>query len=157
MKIQEFKNHLKSLETIQFILPNGEFIPEHFHITEIGKKTKHFIDCGNTIRKESFITFQLWYANDYEHRLSPHKLFKIINASEPLFDNENLEIEVEYQTNLTIGIFGLEFQEGIFYLTPKYTTCLATDYCGIPRKKTKISLRDLNKINSCCSTNSNNC
>ncbi len=157
MNIQEFKDYLKSLKSIQFALPNGKLIPEHFHITEMGKKTKHFIDCGNTIRKESLISFQLWYANDYEHRLTPEKLFKIIAASEPLFENENLELEVEYQTDLTIGIFGLEFRDGIFQFTEKYTTCLATDHCGIPTEKLKVPLKNLGKTNSCCSPESNCC
>ncbi|GIV44904.1 MAG: hypothetical protein KatS3mg035_2027 [Bacteroidia bacterium] len=157
MKIQEFIQHLQNLETLRFALPNGKLIPEHFHITEIGKKSKHFVDCGNTIRKENKISFQLWYASDYEHRLSPTKLLKIIKIAEPIFQNENLEIEVEYQTDLTIGIFDLTFKEGIFYLTEKYTTCLATDHCGIPTEKIKVPLKNLGKKNSCCSNESNGC
>ncbi len=150
MNIQELKNSLKELETLQFALPNGKLIPEYFHITEMGKKTKHFIDCGNVIRQESLINFQVWYAQDYDHRLSIFKLNKIISASEPLFDNENLEIEVEYQLDMSIGIFGLELKEGIFHLTPKETTCLANDHCGIPSEKMKVSLKDLSQSNNEC-------
>ena len=157
MKIIDFKNSLIYLNKIQFALPNGKLIPEYFHITEMGKKTKNYIDCGNTIREEKYISFQIWYAQDYDHRLSNEKLLKIITASEPLFQNENLEIEVEYQLDMSIGIFGLDLKNNIFHLIPKETTCLANDHCGIPPEKMKISLKDLQSSNSCCTPNSSCC
>lgn len=46
MKLSEAKSKLKQLEKIAFQLPNGDLVPTHFHVTEIGKVTKHFIDCG---------------------------------------------------------------------------------------------------------------
>ena len=63
MTLSEIKNHLKHLETIAFQLPNGELVPKHFHVTEVGKISKHFIDCGGTVRTENVINFQLWEAN----------------------------------------------------------------------------------------------
>ena len=30
----------------RFILPDGDQIPAHYHITEVGHVTKRFIDCG---------------------------------------------------------------------------------------------------------------
>ena len=81
MNISEIKNHLKNLETIAFELPNGSLVPEHFHVTEVGEVTKHFIDCGGTIRHEKVANFQLWSADDYNHRLHPEKLVKIIELS----------------------------------------------------------------------------
>ncbi|MGA8855051.1 MAG: DUF6428 family protein, partial [Christiangramia sp.] len=48
MKLSEFKNQLSRLKEIAFQLPNGQLVPEHFHVTEVGKITKHFIDCGGT-------------------------------------------------------------------------------------------------------------
>ena len=56
---------MKNLSTIAFQLPDGSLVPEHFHVTEVGKVTKHFIDCGGVLRKEEKINFQLWNANDY--------------------------------------------------------------------------------------------
>lgn len=82
MKLLEIKEHLKNLELIQFELPNEELVPRHFHVTEVGIVTKHFIDCGGTVRKEEVINFQLWNANDYDHRLHPEKLLNIIELSE---------------------------------------------------------------------------
>ena len=71
MKLSEVKNQLSTLETVTFQLPNGTFVPEHFHVTEVGLVTKNFIDCGGTVRNETVVNFQLWDANDFEHRLKP--------------------------------------------------------------------------------------
>ncbi|NNE76017.1 MAG: hypothetical protein HKN31_02985, partial [Pricia sp.] len=96
MKLSEIKTHLNKLETIAFLLPNGELVPNHFHVTEVGKITKNFIDCGGTVRKEEVVNFQLWDANDYDHRLHPEKLLSIIDLSEKILEIGDLEIEVEY-------------------------------------------------------------
>ena len=78
MKLSEVKAVLKSLDTIGFQLPEGELVPKHFHVTEVGKITKAFIDCGGVVRNEEVANFQLWNANDYDHRLHPEKLLNII-------------------------------------------------------------------------------
>lgn len=157
MTIRELRNHLKQLDHLTFALPNGKLIPAHFHVTEMGLKTKHYIDCGNTIRQEKLVTFQIWYAQDYEHRLTTKKFEKIIDIAMPLFKDENIAIEVEYQTDLSIGIFDLDFNEGIFFLKSKETTCLASDHCGIPDEKMKISLSSLGKQESSCCSGSSCC
>ena len=61
MKLSEVKSALKELETIGFELPNGELVASHFHVTEVGKITKHFIDCGGVERKEEVVNFQLFH------------------------------------------------------------------------------------------------
>ena len=71
MKLSQVKNILKTVEAVNFNLPNGTTVPEHFHVTEVGLITKKFIDCGGTVRNESVVNFQLWDANDFEHRLKP--------------------------------------------------------------------------------------
>ena len=82
MNLAQIKEHLINAEQVNFILPNGTIVPEHFHVTEVGLISKHFIDCGGTIRDENVVNFQLWNANDTEHRLKPEKLLKIIHLSE---------------------------------------------------------------------------
>ena len=77
MKLSEIKKHLKGLSKIGFQLPNGELVATHFHVTEVGKVTKDFIDCGGKVRSEAVINFQLWEENDYDHRLHPEKLLGI--------------------------------------------------------------------------------
>lgn len=148
MKLSEIKNKLNELEMISFQLPNGELVPNNFHVTEVGKITKHFIDCGGTERKEEVSNFQLWDANDYDHRLHPEKLLQIIELSEKVLGIGDLEIEVEYQGQ-TIEKFGLDFKGKNFLLTNKQTDCLAKDRCGIPAEKSKLKLSELQKGNSC--------
>ena len=48
MNIGEFWQVLKANPdaAIQIMLPEGEFVPTHFHITEVGRVRKDFIDCG---------------------------------------------------------------------------------------------------------------
>ncbi len=143
MKISEIKNLLPSLDKVTFQLENGTFVPANFHVTEVGMVTKNFIDCGGTIRNEKAANFQLWNANDLEHRLKPSKLLSIIKLSEEQLGMEDYEIEVEYQSE-TIGKYGLDFQNDTFILTSKQTDCLAKDNCGIPEKISTIVTQ------SCC-------
>ena len=43
MKLSDFKNVLSSLEKISFRMPDGKFVEDHIHITEVGMLNKHFI------------------------------------------------------------------------------------------------------------------
>lgn len=153
MKISEFKKQLENNDELVFLLPNGTKIPLHFHITEMGIITKHFIDCGISIHEEKKVSFQLWFANDFDHRLTADKALKIINASHKIIGDEDLEIEVEYQMDETIGKFGLQNTNGNFQLTKKETTCLAIESCGIPSAKANLEVLQ-SKISACCETNS---
>src|SRR5690606_36651355 len=120
----EIKTHLEHLEKIAFQLPDGSLVPRHFHVTEVGKVTKHFIDCGGTVRNEEVASFQLWDSFDYDHRLHPEKLIHIIELSEKILGLGDLEIEVEYQGE-TINKFSLDFDGKDFLLTTTHTDCLA--------------------------------
>lgn len=143
MKLSDFKNQLSQLKSLMFQLPNGALVPAHFHVTEVGKVTKHFIDCGGIERKEEVVNFQLWNANDYNHRLYPEKLLNIIQLAQDKLNIGNLTIEIEYQSD-TIGKYGVEFHQTHFVLTSTLTACLAEDACGIPEKKPTIQV-----TNSC--------
>ena len=160
MKLSEVKLVLKKLDKIGFQLANGTLVPNHFHVTEVGKITKHFIDCGGVVRNEEVANFQLWNANDYDHRLHPEKLLNIIELSEKILKIDNLEIEVEYQSQIEgseiIGKFGLDFDGKNFLLTSKQTNCLAQDQCGVPEGKQNVRLSDLNE-EPCCTPSSNCC
>jgi len=156
MKLSEIKKALTEAGEINFVLPNGDQVPSHFHVTEIGNIKKHFIDCGGTIRTESTINFQLFTANDYDHRLSASKLNSIIGLSEKHLKLEDGEIEVEYQGE-TIGKYGLEYIEGNFHLIPTQTDCLAKDECGIPSQKQKVELSAVGAQDSSCSPGSGCC
>ena len=148
MKLSEVKIQLQTLQNVAFQLPNGNFVPEHFHVTEVGLVTKKFIDCGGTLRQENVANFQLWDANDVEHRLKPKKLLDIIMLSEKILEISDLEIEVEYQ-DTTIGKYDLSFNGQHFVLMNKQTACLAQDQCGIPSENQNIKLSDANSNTSC--------
>jgi Family of unknown function (DUF6428) len=97
MRISEMKEALTGLAAVNFTLPDGTSLPPHFHVTEVGLVTKHFIDCGGVERRETVANFQLWEAGDYDHRLAPQKFLHILSLSEKILGREDLDIEVEYQ------------------------------------------------------------
>jgi len=148
MKLSEIKEVLARAESVNFKLENGNTVPEHFHVTEVGIITKDFIDCGGTLRHERVANFQLWDANDVEHRLKAGKLLHIISLSEKVLGMGDLEIEVEYQAE-TIGKYNLGYDGENFILISKKTACLATDKCGIPPEKQKIEMVNLVNNSSC--------
>lgn len=150
MKLSEVKQILPTLDNIEFQLENGNFVPEHFHVTEVGMIIKNFIDCGGIIRTEKVVNFQLWNADDFKHRLKPKKLLNIIQLSENKLGIEDAEIEVEYQSE-TIGKYDLEFNGKIFVLKNKTTACLALDDCSISQPIQS------NSSSSCCTPNSGCC
>ncbi|WP_118974744.1 DUF6428 family protein [Taibaiella koreensis] len=158
MLLSEIKNALPTLSNVAFKLENGTYVPEHFHVTEVGIIEKRFIDCGGALRNERVINFQLWDANDYDHRLKPEKLLNIIKLSEEKLGlTDDLSIEVEYQRE-TIGKYDLQFNVGVFVLTSKATACLAQDKCGIPSdQKTKVPLSELGSAPSSCTPGSGCC
>jgi hypothetical protein len=142
MKLSEFKEKLTGMTTVSFQLPDGSSVPAHFHVTEVGHVQKRFIDCGGTTRLEDRVNFQLWEAEDYDHRLQSKKLIDIIQLSERTLNLPDEEIEVEYQ-GATIGKYGLAWNGSSFELTSTQTACLAEDSCGIPTSKQKIKLVEL--------------
>ncbi len=151
MKLSEIKAILPTLNRVDFRLENGTNVPEHFHVTEVGSVEKHFIDCGGTVRHEKTVNFQLWNADDTDHRLKPTKLLNIIALSEAKLGLEDVEIEVEFQAE-TIGKYALAYDNEGFILTNKATDCLAKDNCGIPAKSETII-----KATTCCAPNSKCC
>lgn len=157
MKLSQLIHFLQETQQLRFYLPNGRAIAPHFHVTEAGLTTKQFMDCGGSYRTEKYISFQLWVADDTDHRLSPEKLQGIIRMAAPLIGNEDLDVELEYQDQ-SIGRYGLAFDGTSFHLTAKQTRCLAEDQCGITPAKTKTKLSEIADPNrSCCSPGSGCC
>jgi hypothetical protein len=156
MKLSEVKHHLQDLEQLDFYLPNSQKVESHFHVTEVGIIDKNFIDCGGVVRNEKVVNFQLWSADDVDHRLEPKKLMHIIELSEKVLGIEDYEVEVEYQAE-TIGKYGLDFAGDHFVLNTKQTDCLAKDNCGIPTQKPKMKLSELQAQLNSCTPNSGCC
>ena len=151
MTLKEFKSSLENRKELSFIIENGIKIPAYFHITEMGVKTKQFMDCGGVMRKDSKITFQLWTSDDYDHRLSSYKLSGIIKKAESLIKEEldNFEIEMEYQ-DYTIGIYSVNLIDDKYILEPTLTDCLAKEACGINEPKQEIETSECCASDGCC-------
>jgi hypothetical protein len=156
MKLSHFKKYLGDAPTVRFLQQNGELVPLHFHITEVGLITKHFLDCGGDVHTEKLASLQIWVADDVDHRLEPKGLLKIIELSNKVLGNEDLEIEVEFQTD-TIGRYNIEKQGNNFVLIAKQTDCLAKIKCNIPQAKQQLRLGELANVNEGCCTPGGNC
>lgn len=128
--------HASPNHALQFVLPDGDQIPAHAHITEVGRVDKTFLDCGATIRKVSTLCLQAWVADDVDHRLPAGRLAEIIDRAAPILGSDDLEVEVEYE-ECVISQFPLESINSvgdtvILTLSTKHTDCLAKEICLPP-------------------------
>jgi hypothetical protein len=117
-------------------LPDGSRVPAHFHITEVGRVRKDFIDCGGTVRSLERCVLQVWVAEDRDHRVSAGKLTRIIRAAAPILGDADLELEVEYDVGVIsqFPVVAAEPTSGsglLLRLGGKHTACLAADRCGV--------------------------
>ncbi|MFO0802047.1 MAG: DUF6428 family protein [Gemmataceae bacterium] len=120
---------------IHLMLPDRSFVPAHFHITEVGRVQKDFIDCGGTVRTATSCVLQVWVAQDLDHRLDTTKLLKILRLASPLLQATDLPVEVEYEDR-AVSQYPVEMVEVtpsglLVHLGSKHTTCLAQDRCGV--------------------------
>ena len=153
MWLSDFKQTLGELDTLKFQLPNGQFVPEHFHITEVGIVTRNYIDCGGMLRHENKLNLQLWVASDTDHRIKPKNVLDILQLSKKQLDYSNMEVDIEYQQG-TIGRYELDFDGAVFQLINTQTACLAPDQCGIPQEKPRVRISEnglkCNPDSNCC-------
>ncbi len=137
MTVQEFWAVLEAHPGVKmhFMLPDRSFVPAHYHITEVGRVQKDFIDCGGTVRSSSACVLQVWVADDLDHRLETTKLAKIMEAAGPILRSDALPVEVEYEAGVVsqYPLGGVEVTPSglLLYLGTKHTACLAPDRCGV--------------------------
>jgi hypothetical protein len=144
MEEMTLKQLLKLLETnndasMHMMLPSGEFIPPNFHITEVGRVQKNFIDCGGTRRELVSCVLQVWTADDKDHRLNTSKFSKILKMAESVLGKDDFPVEIEYGPDV-VSLYVLNDVEVtpkglLFVLSGKHTDCLAPDKCGITKCK----------------------
>ena len=120
---------------IHMMLPDESFVPAHFHVTEVGRVHKDFIDCGGTVRSTTTCVLQVWVAQDFDHRLDTTKLAKVLQLAAPLLKSTDLPVEVEYEDK-AVTQFPVSDVEAtpsglLFHLGTKHTACLAMDQCGV--------------------------
>ena len=73
MKLAELKKqlNLQPAANLRFCsCRTGNFVPAHAHVTEVARIDKQFVDCGGTLRKDTFCRLQTWFADDVDHRLT---------------------------------------------------------------------------------------
>ncbi len=120
---------------LHLMLPDESFVPAHFHVTEVGRVQKDFIDCGGTVRSTTACVLQVWVADDTDHRLETNKLAKIVRLAAPLLKGDDLPVEVEYE-NGVVSQYPVSAAEVtpagvLLHLGTKHTACLAPDRCGV--------------------------
>jgi Family of unknown function (DUF6428) len=138
MNLESLKANLRQhpAKNVRFVLPDGDPIPAHFHVTEVGHVVKSFIDCGGTARRLETCLLQAWVAeNDPAHRLSTEKLGKILDLSARIVPSDDLEVEVEYEpcavAQYKVAVAEAAGDELQFQLAHKHTDCLAREACGL--------------------------
>jgi hypothetical protein len=139
MNLNELKASLTAARPdseVRIALPDGGYVPAHFHVTEVGHIQKDFIDCGGQRRASRTCSLQIWMGSEHDdgHRLTVGRFGKILALTAPLFADEALPVEVEYEDGF-ISQFPLEratvdTDRVVLQLGSKHTNCLARETCG---------------------------
>jgi hypothetical protein len=120
---------------MHWMLPDRSFVPVHYHITEVGRVQKDFIDCGGTVRSQASCLLQIWVANDTDHRLETTKLARIMEVAAPILGSDDLPVEVEYEegrvSQYPLGAAEVTPAGLLFSLGSRHTACLAPEKCGV--------------------------
>jgi len=138
MKLSELKSLLAENADRHFRirLPDGDAIPQSFHVTEIGHVRKTFLDCGGTRRETETCQLQIWVGEDYDHRIETGKMAGILEAGKSVLPNDSVPVEIEYEDRMisqyTISSHEITGDAVILALAHKHTECLAPELCGLP-------------------------
>lgn len=115
------------------IWTDGEPIEAHFHVTEVGRVQRDFVDCGGTVRRVVTCLLQTWVGEDTEHRITAGKLLKALAHAEPVLGGEDLPVEFEYEAcnvvQLVLAEVRQEADRLVLQLGGKHTDCLAKELC----------------------------
>jgi hypothetical protein len=133
---------------LQASLPGGDSVPQCFHITEVARVDRHFIDCGGTERRRITCQLQLWVGPDEDHRITAAKAASILRKGAHLLPDAEAEVEMEYEAGLIsqypVSGVSITPQTIVFELGLRHTACLAPELCGLP------ALLDLKKPGQPC-------
>lgn len=158
MKLTELKAILREHPSAypRFILPDGDQVPAHFHITEVGHVTKRFIDCGGKLHdKTDTCVLQTYAANDVDHRLNAGTFAKILDLGAQVLPNDDIPVEIEYDccvvAQYPIGDAEFKGEHIEIHLGEKHTDCLAKAKCGIDGVGCGSSVESIGELTtSCC-------
>jgi hypothetical protein len=98
MTLRGLQNALEAnpLRFPRFVLPDGNYIPAHAHVTEVGYVVRNFIDCGGVTGKEEKVMLQTHVGNDTDHRLRSDSFAKILQLADRVIPSADLDVDVEY-------------------------------------------------------------
>lgn len=80
----------------RFVLPDGDYIPAHAHVTQVGHVVRNFIDCGGLTGKEEKVVLQTHVDSDTDHRLRSARFAKILQLGSRVIPSADLDVDVEY-------------------------------------------------------------
>jgi hypothetical protein len=145
MKLSELRATLEKYPNTfpRFLLPSGEQVPPHAHVTEVGHVVKNFIDCGGVIGKSETVVLQTHVGSDMDHRLSSGRLAKILQLGERVLPHDQFEVAVEYDccvvSQYPVQETKRDREHLDVYLGKSRTQCLARErqtspdtYCATP-------------------------
>ncbi len=138
MTLSELKSLLAENADRHFriALPDGNAVPLSFHVTEVGRVHKTFLDCGGKLRESTTCQLQIWVGQDYDHRIETGKMAKILEKAKSYLTDEGMPVEIEYEDQVisqyTIAGHELTDDAVILKLVHKHTDCLAPELCGLP-------------------------
>ncbi len=138
MKLFKLKTKLarQTHASIRFLLPSGEFVPAHAHVTEVARIDKQFVDYGGALRNDTFCRLQTGFADDMDQRLTAGKLLEILDKSKSFLVSDDLDVDIEHEAGY-ISQFPLESvevapDETVLHLGTRHTACLTMDKCLPP-------------------------
>ncbi len=153
MNLTELKSLLAghSDRFFRISLPDGNAVPVSFHVTEVGRLRKTFLDCGGTLRDTTTCQLQIWVGEDYDHRIETGKMAAILERGNTVLPDDSVPVEIEYEDGVIsqYTITGHEISDDavILSLAHKHTECLAPELCGLPSIN---RLPALGGKSSCC-------
>jgi hypothetical protein len=151
MKLSDLRSLLeKHPDTFpRFVLPDGDHIPAHAHVTEVGHVVKNFIDCGGVTGKNETVLLQTHVGQDTGHRLKSDRFAKILQLGERVLPHDQIEVEVEYDCCVVAQYPVSEVKPSGSHLDmilgKRHTQCLA-------QERRKAAAPD-----ACCSTAASAC
>src|SRR5436305_15222584 len=98
MTLHDLENALEANHELfpRFVLPDGDYIPAHAHVTEVGYVVRNFIDCGGLTGKEEKVVLQTHVGSDIDHRLRSDRFAKILRLGNRVIPGTDVDVDVEY-------------------------------------------------------------
>jgi Family of unknown function (DUF6428) len=138
MNVETFLGLLEAhpQQALRIVLPGGQAVPPHFHITEVGHVRKDFMDCSGTRRSVQSCVLQTWVFLDVQHRLKTDKLAQILRIAGDVLPSLDLPVEIEHEAGVIsqypVRSITSDGHTLTLHTGSKHTACLAMDVCCAP-------------------------